>query len=180
MVKNPLDYLMPRRPEWNSLGPPLPAWFRVRLKRIDRNLEMQFIPPDTKDEGGVNAVMFPSGIWTICRRLRQTGWLFKRWTFALTDANGQYKPPSMDTLHVIALAKRMWKARQLERMEEMFDRAGHEIVNAHTDEKKKRSMEGMLSLCHKYAGRSTARVFFPKKERSSNGPVSEPVLHGGR
>ena len=133
-------YVMEPRPDWNSIGPRLPAWFRIRLQRIDPRLVLQFIPPRTLDcTDGVDPIQFPGGVWVICRRMRSSGWLFKRWIWSLLDKNGCYLEPGADTIDMIRLARDLWRRNNLDVLERRFDDA----VEATKVESQKRSRAHM-------------------------------------
>lgn len=115
-------YLMRPRPEWNRMGPKIPAWFTSRLARVDKRLVLQFIPPRSiyaKD--GADPRLFPRGVWAICRRLRGTKWLFKRWTWSLTDLNGKPREPGPDTIAMIRLARDLHRRGRDTALEEQLD-----------------------------------------------------------
>lgn len=116
-------WVMPIRKDWNALGPKLPHWFVRRLEMIDPQLRMQFIPvQSSRNPDGLNPLVCPSGAWIVCRRLRRTRWLFKRWVYSMCDSAGKPVPPSMDMLRLIRLAHRMWRRGQGQAIEDVFDK----------------------------------------------------------
>lgn len=121
-------WVMPVRKDWNALGPRLPQWFTRRLAMIDPQLVMQFIPvQSSRHPEGLSPVMCPSGAWVVCRRLRRTRWLFKRWVYSVCDATGNSIQPSMEMLKLIRLAHRMWRSGRGEAMENAFDTAMNDL-----------------------------------------------------
>lgn len=118
----PLTNLMPRRPDWNTLGPPVPLWFRSALKRLDKTLCLQFIPPTTVDPKGMPAQQYPYGGWQICRRMKRVGWLHKLAVWSLIDRWGRYSPPGPDTIRILRLCKNLWNHRRFTAMSDELDR----------------------------------------------------------
>lgn len=143
VLMNLRQWVTPVRRDWNAMGPHVPLFFRVALKRIDPQLVLQFIPPWSKDSEGIDPYRHPDGVWIVCRRLRRTGWLFKRWVIGLNDHFGQYCPPGRDVLDLIRTAKRLWKQGKAERMEDEFDRS----VEASKYEDAEVSHAAMLERC---------------------------------
>lgn len=116
------ENFMPIRRDWNQLGPPVPGWFRSRLRRIDPKLRLQFIPvQSTKNPRGVHPSLFPSGAWAVCRYLPRTGMLHKRWTLALADEQGNYKPPTEGLCRLIAYARDVFLHGEMHKLEQYFD-----------------------------------------------------------
>lgn len=113
--------LMPRRPDWNRIGPRLPVWFRPALRRIDKRLVLQYLPPDWLDSRGVNSREFPMGTWAICRRMGRTGRLWGRWFWNLTNPLGMYSPPTGETLCLLRIAARCWRRGGMAVLEREFD-----------------------------------------------------------
>jgi len=128
-------WMMPPRPEWNAIGPRLPLWFTKRLKRIDAQLTLQYMPPrSSRHPDGVDPTLLPSGAWVICRRMPRTGWLFKQWVYSLADAKGNTVMPTMDLLKMINMAYRLWRRGKGTEMERMLDDA---ISNTRRDQAEK-------------------------------------------
>lgn len=122
MLRNFRQYYMRRRPDWNHLGPPLPLWFKAAVKRVDRRLVLQFIPPRSIDPEGVPSAMFPLGVWYICGKIpRSPGWLTKRAIFALADEQGNPVHPTWDIIKLLREAK--WDRRRegASRLEQEFE-----------------------------------------------------------
>jgi len=158
------DWFMPIRHDWNRMGFPLPAWFRRRLKRIDPKLTLQYIPPSDADPRGCNRYEYPAGIWAICHRLRRTGFLHKRWTFALVDRSGNYRPPDGFLCKLLVYARNCWRRGEVTKLEEWFDKA----IEATRREKRARSRESLLNgiadtmrRCGMTSRPPGSRVFMP-------------------
>lgn len=112
---------MARRPDWNRMGPALPAWFRLRLKRIDSRLVPQFVPPVTVDPAGVPAGDFPHGVWYICARVpRSRRWLAKRAAYVLVDEDGQPAMPTMSLLKMLKEARNLRRRNRSDDLERMY------------------------------------------------------------
>lgn len=129
--------LMDPRPDWNRAGPPIPAWFRWHLKRIDPQLYLQFIPPDTTDPQGVNAGMFPRGVWAICRFMKHSRMLLKRWTWHLADGKGNHSPPDGAVIAILEHAHNCYRAKLGDGFEDMLD--GHMAKLATAERSKDRN-----------------------------------------
>jgi len=156
------DWLMPVRRDWNRRGPYVPRWFRRHLKRIDPLLTLQFIPPARTQGDGINPARHPQGVWAICRRLRRTKFLFKRWTFSLSDRYGRLTIPTMDMIHVIAKAHRLWRQGQAHQVEEQFDRTMDSLRKTRSQEARDRLLCQMEDGMRRYGFTSARpRVFCP-------------------
>lgn len=113
--------VMPVRPEWNSLGPAVPLWFRSALRKVDKTLCLQFIPPDNQVPKGMPAHKYPYGGWQICRIMKRTGWLHKLAVWSLMDRHGRFSPPGPDTIRIIRLCKNLWNHRQFTILSDELD-----------------------------------------------------------
>ncbi len=142
------DIAMEPRPDWNSSGPRLPAWFRLRLARIDPKLVPQFIPPSGPQcSDGVDPGQFPHGVWAICRRMRGSGWLLKRWIWSLSDSKGRYQEPGADTIEVLRLARDLWRRNCVDTMERCMDDAIESVKSDGVRRSRERMKEHLQQLC---------------------------------
>lgn len=132
--------VMPVRPDWNSLGPPVPLWFRSALRRLDPTLQLQFIPPSSVCSDGMQVEKYPYGGWQICRRMKKTGWLHKLAVWSLMDRMGRYSPPGPDTIRILRLCKNLWNHRQFTTLSDELDRTCARM-------KKQKADESFESLC---------------------------------
>lgn len=144
------NWVMAARHDWNRLGPKLPPWFRLRLSRIDARLVLQFMPPDTRVSGGVSAARYPHGVWAVCKRMRGTGLLFKRWVWAMSDECGIPQTPGMDTIRVLKLARDLWRRGKAGVLERQLDESLAAIRRARADESRAILREHIGNLCRKY------------------------------
>ena len=133
-------FFMTPRPDWNKLGPYVPGWFRARLKRLDKRIVLQYMPPATQVPGGVNAQLYPHGVWAICRRLPRAGMLYKRWLFSLSDEHGRYRGVTMDMIDLLRYARNTWRSGQGSKLEEWFDRS----IAAMTRQKRSKERDDLL------------------------------------
>ena len=152
--------VMPARPDWNRMGPPIPCWFRVALRKFDPSLALQFVPPwsaltSGDRHKGMNDQEFPYGGWHICRRLKRTGWLHKLAVYSLMDRQGRYAPPTRDLMKILRWAKHLWCSREYHKMEDMLDRSLDEINR----EKVRCSKEQLQEKVHKYLSLAGNRQF---------------------
>ena len=148
MRPNFRDMSMEPRPDWNAIGPRLPAWFRLRLSRIDPRLVLQFIPARTLDcREGVDPCQFPQGVWAICRLMRGTGWLSKRWTWSLSDQHGRYQEPGADTIELLRMARDLWRRDSVDAMERRFEEAIEEVQSERAQQSKAHMREYIQQLC---------------------------------
>jgi hypothetical protein len=115
--------VMQERRDWNAMGPKLPVWFREFLEEIDPDLVLQFVPPRPFAKGGCDPTQHPFGVWAICRRMPQTGWLFKRHVFDLSTPQGLPCPPTRDLCEMLLHSRGLWRTGKLDQLESLFDRA---------------------------------------------------------
>lgn len=129
---------MRRRRAWNKLGPPLPTWFKVGIRRIDRKLVLQFIPPKGAEiPEGVDPVLYPNGVWYICGRLRRSRtWISKRAVYTLTGPDGKPCPPTRRLLAVLRYAKRMRRQGRLNALELEYEKKTTAMAKAKSEASK--------------------------------------------
>ena len=141
--------VMEPRPDWNRLGPRLPAWFRPRLKRLDPKLVMQFMPPASHVEpDGVDPLQYPNGVWVICRKLPgSSGWLFKRWTWNLADSFGRHQTPGTDTIDLLRMAKRSYRNGGGEILEDQFAASVDAMRRESISASKERLANRVAAIC---------------------------------
>lgn len=140
--------VMAPRPDWNSSGPRLPAWFRLALSRVDRRLVLQFIPPKLAGcTEGVDPYQFPRGVWTICRLMRGTGWLLKRWIWSLSDARGNYQEPGPDTIELLRMARDLWRRDCVDHLERRMDDCIESVKSDRVRNNKDELRAYMARLC---------------------------------
>lgn len=161
MELNLKQYIMEPRQDWNLIGPRLPAWFRVRLARIDPSLVLQFIPSDDYATGGVPASKYPWGVWIICRRMRASRWLFKRWIWNLAGPGGEYLAPGPDTIQLIRRARNLWRRGDLDLLDRKFDDSIEALKREKVTASKQRLLERLAGLCRKFEFVRHNQVFFP-------------------
>ena len=154
---------MRRRPDWNRLGPPLPAWFVRGLARVDRRLVLQYVPPSTVDPAGVPAGAFPDGVWYVCGLLRHSKtWITKRVVFRLTD--DQMKPckPTRTILKLLRHARRLRHRGHTDALERMFEAKSRQLANEQVEESREKLMESIVDTMRRLnmTTRQT-RVFLP-------------------
>jgi hypothetical protein len=155
---------MQRRPDWNRKGYRLPAWFRLRLRRIDHRLCLQFFPPNTLDPEGVPAGTFPHGVWYICSRIRGSGrWLAKRAVFVLTDQAGRPAAPTHELVRLLKEARNLRRRGDLEALERRFEQYLVELERERVSASRTRLLSSIIDPMRKRGMRSFAnpRVFVP-------------------
>jgi len=144
------QWVMEPRRDWNAMGPKLPAWFRLRLARVDPNLVLQFMPPRTIAKGGVQPDRFPKGVWAICRRMKGTRMLFKRWVWSMSDEFGIQQLPGTDTINMIRFARDMWRQGKSDLLEKRLDESIASIKRARTDTSRDMLRDYVGKICSKY------------------------------
>lgn len=157
-------YVMPVRKDWNAMGPNLPAWFRVALRRVDRKLALQYFPPATLASGGVNATMYPCGVWVVCRRMPRTGWLHSSWVLGLYDEiTGMIRLPTMKDINDIKRARNLWRRSQKDHLSEEFDRSCAKIMQARTEESRDHALVDFADCMrkHNFAQHKGSRIRVP-------------------
>jgi hypothetical protein len=154
---------MQPRADWNAMGPPLPAWFRAYLRRIDPNLVLQFVPPRSFAKGGCDPDQHPFGVWAICRRMNATGWLCKRWVYSMSTPEGVPLYPTRDLVELLIRARDLWRKGQLDELENHFDRAMNDKRNRAVEESKQRMAARIEQRMAKFRMPSVMRprVFVP-------------------
>jgi len=125
--------IMSVEPGWNALGPPVPLWFRSALRRLDRTLQLQFIPPSTVHPKGMPSDKFPYGGWQICRRMKRSGWLHKLAVWSLMDRFGRYSPPGPDTIKILRLCKNLWNHNKFSVLSDELDRVCSDMKQQRAD-----------------------------------------------
>lgn len=161
MVRSIVNQMvMEPRPDWNAMGPRLPAWFRPRLKKVNSRLVMQFIPPrSTVHPDGVHPSKYPEGVWTVCARIPgRTAWLAKRWVWNLSDGHGRYRAPGLDTIHLLREAQRFWRDRDYDALEREFARSVTRLKEEEAAESKARLARHVTRLCQAHVEMSENRV----------------------
>ncbi len=128
-------YFMEPRPEWNTLGPRLPLWFRRRLEKACPNMALQFIPArGTVPKGGVDPHIYPHGVWIVCLKMKRTGWLHKRWLYAMAQRDdGSFLKPSMETIKLLRMTRDLSRRGDSQRMTDEFDRTCRSIKRERID-----------------------------------------------
>ncbi len=124
------NLLMPIRQDWNRRGPPIPRWFRDKLRQIDKTLFLQYLPAadPTELDQGVDRSRYPNGLWAICRRLRRTNFLLKRWVYCVTDLNTGQHRPSYAVLRMVKLARNAARNSGMAQLERDIDKAVYNVV----------------------------------------------------
>lgn len=133
-------WFMRRRRAWNKLGPPLPTWFRMGIKRIDKRLVLQFVPPRSESiPEGVDPILFPNGVWYICGRMRHSrNWISKRAVYTLTGPDGKPCMPSRNLLAVLRHAKKMRRQGRLDALEREYEKKTAAMAKASKEASKLR------------------------------------------
>lgn len=149
--------LMPPHPEWNSIVPRPPTWFRVGIKRIDKQLILQYLPPNIRPEwkNGCNAQMFPYGVWVVMRQLRGSKLLHAKWVYGLYDEFGGYKEPDGKTLEMIRIAHRMWVRRGGDYLDKYMDAAVEAAKRAETAAARDKSFDRIVQSMRRHNLRSS-------------------------
>jgi len=132
---------MMERRDWNAMGPPLPVWFRVYLEEIDPDLVLQFVPPSSFAKGGCCPKQHPFGVWAICKRMNATGLLCKRWVYSMSHPTGEPLQPTRDLVELLIRSRNLSRRGQLDKLEDMFDRAMAEKRNNAVSDSKERMRE---------------------------------------
>ena len=160
MSLNIHNYVMPPRPDWNAIGPRLPIWFIKQLNQLDPQLVTQFMPPAPILGSKLNSQLFPYGAWAICRRMRRTGWLHRRWAWSLCGPNGEPLTPTPETIRVLRISRNLWKQGRADVMDDSFDHAIRSAESAKSDESRERAMVEIERLCrmHDFARWRTGRI----------------------
>ncbi len=155
------ESIMEPRPDWNSQGPRLPPWFRLALERIDKRLVLQFMPCQTElSNEGVDPNQFPYGVWVICRKMRSSGWLCKRWIWSLSDKRGQYQEPGSDTIEMLRMSRDLWRRGDIDVLERRMEEAIEEVKAERVRNSKELSRQKVEELCSMHnIVRGHSRVF---------------------
>lgn len=109
---------------------------------------LQFIPPRSENENeGVDPGQFPEGVWVICRLMRGTGWLVKRWIWNLSDQYGRYQEPGPDTIELLRSARDLWRRNAVDVMERQMEEAIAAVKNERIRNSRQQMKEYMQQLC---------------------------------
>jgi len=136
---------MQPRPDWNRCGPHVSTWFKRRLKRFDKSLVLQYIPPNThpaSDHNCMNAEQYPQGGWQICRRMKN-GWLHKLAVFSLTDRYGRFCHPNPETFKILAYCRKQWRDQKFEQMQDMMENSMKAMKRAAMSQTREDLMQSM-------------------------------------
>lgn len=145
--------LMPVRKDWNRKGPPVPRWFRAKLKRIDPRLVLQYMPPcDPRDVGkGVDNRIYPNGVWAVCRRLPRTGYLLKQWVYCITDPQTKEHRPNVAVLRAIKYCRDLAKWSKSRGIADEIDRAVYKVLTSpSTGRQRQRWCERVAHTCRQF------------------------------
>jgi len=158
-------------PAWNRMGPPVPCWFRRKLREISPNLTLQFIPPmsDGTNWRGVNPVIYPNGVWDVCNKLKKTGYLHPVAVWSLADSNGNFAPPGMDTVKLLRTALRVCRKGQVAKLERAMDASILEINKARQAKAETR----LHNALQRYSGRFMDRQWQNRVYMRREVPESE-------
>jgi hypothetical protein len=152
---------------WNRLGPPVPSWFRRRIRKIDSRLTLQFHPAQSAlHPRGVPAEFYPKGVWDVCIKLPQSGYLSPVAVWSLVDNFGRFAPPGADTVRLLQKAYAHRRNRTSWKLERMMDSALQECQRA----RELRSKEAMVNAMASYAS-----VYFHNQRQWEN-RISVPAL----
>lgn len=89
---------------------------------------------------------------------------------ALNDEWGRYRPPSMETIDLIRVARETWRRGKADVLEEKVEDSIERIKNARTDESRADFARKLEILCSHYGHLfGSNHVFFP------NTPVAKAV-----
>lgn len=144
--------LMAPRRDWNQMGPAIPPWFRRKLKRIDKSLFLQFMPPayPTQIDQGVDVRMYPKGAWVICRKLRRSKMLLKQWIYCLTDPKTGKMVNGFNALRMIKYARNLWRNSRMHVLSEDIDKAVHKMETEDHEKDRLKWARRIGEHCKKY------------------------------
>lgn len=136
-------------PELNRLGPPVPVWFRKALKKIDKQLVVQFRPPRSAEHPrGVDPTKFPLGSLEICKKIGRSNILHPFTVWSLADDKGRPAPPGPDSLRLIKRAYSLKRsAGNLEAMEREMDKYFIMEKRARAAKSKEKLIEAVKGYC---------------------------------
>lgn len=122
VLRNTLMY--PNK-SWNRMGPRISLWFRKKLKAIDKNLTLQFLPPCQPGARGqgIDNRFFPNGSWVVAKRLRRSGMLLKCWVCHLGEPLARFTQPGNHILRLIRRARNLMRQNQGGVMLDQLDRS---------------------------------------------------------
>lgn len=135
--------ILPPRPDWNQMGPPVPLWFRRQVEMIDKDWTLQFVPPRSQDPEGVPDDIYPEGVWDICYKLPRSGYLRPVAVYSLADEDGYFSMPTPKIIEMLRLAKALIIQGQGHRLNEMMDEAILDYNDAKYRDSKDRQMNAM-------------------------------------
>lgn len=95
------------------------------MRRVDPRLVLQFVPPKRLDPAGLDSPEHPNGVWVVCRKLRHTGLLHKRWAL-------HFEKPTRDHIRMLRRARDNYRKFKHTEAEEAFDAAAAASLSAST------------------------------------------------
>ena len=129
---------------WNNQGPHIPLWFRAKLKQIDKDIVVQFIPPRSeKNPRGCNPASHPNGVWDVCKRLAGSHWLHPRAVFSLVDLHGQFSMPTPKTLRLIRSCWYAHRNNDMARIERVMEDSLRMFNRARAEKSRDRMREAL-------------------------------------
>lgn len=145
---------MSPRGDWNAMGPKLPCWFAKALWRVDPALTLQFFPPanapSVETGEGTQPELLPDGAWSVCLKLKRTGWLFKRAVYTLADPWGRWMAPNAEMVRLIRQARNMHRRAKGQRMDQEFDKAIQSMKRADGQASRERSLVGLAKAMRRH------------------------------
>jgi len=170
LSSNPKVPFLKENLSWNRMGPHVPLWFRERLKRIDPDIVIQFIPPrSSKNPRGCNPQSHPEGVWDVCKRIGGSSWLHPRAVFSLVDMYGRFAVPTERT---VSLIRQCWYAHRnncLDRIERIMEDSLRQfnsarVVNSREHMRQALSRFASLAFGRQWQNRVSLNRDLPKVE----------------
>lgn len=145
---------------WNRMGPRISSWFKKKLKGIDENLFLQFLPPCEPGQRGqgIDSRFFPDGCWVVAKRLHRSGMLIKRWVCHLQSPGEKFQQPGNDILRLIRRARNLMRRHRAHEMLEDLDRSIARIRREEADDKKASLAVKIANTCRRLDFSTRGRI----------------------
>jgi len=158
--------------------PPVPAWFKRAIKRINPRWVLVFRPPSQRGARGVNPEVYPKGVWDICTKLPRSQALHPHVTLSLADIRGHYVKPGPDTLKLLRIAEGYHRRKQTSKLERVADEAWLRMRKERARNSEEGMRRSMARFCSLYFGRQwNNRVTISVKAKGRiNGELPVEIL----
>jgi len=104
---------------------------------------------------------YPHGVWAICKRpSRNSRLMWKRWHWSLSDSFGRYQPPGRDTIDLLRMAEKMYRAGRGPELEDAFMESLDGLNKADGERSREQFARRVQAICRKHDELFKSNHFF--------------------